>query len=130
VDISLPHLDGISIARELAQDCPAIGVIVLTQHDDAGHFSQALSAGARGYVLKKSAAHCLVSAIRGVLVGGLYVDPAMASHMFALRGKSARPANATASLTAREIEVLKLVAIGLTGRDIANRLDLSQSSVD
>jgi DNA-binding NarL/FixJ family response regulator len=126
VDISLPDLNGIAVARQLAQDCPSVGVIVLTQHDDPAHFSQALAAGARGYVLKKSAAHCLVSAVRGVRVGGLYIDPAMASQMFPLRGKPA----AAASLAAREIEVVKLVAAGLTGREIAGRLDLSQSSVD
>jgi DNA-binding NarL/FixJ family response regulator len=133
IDISLPHLNGISLARQLTADCPSVGVIVLTQHEDRVHLNQALDAGARGYVLKKSAAQCLVNAIRGVLVGGLYVDPAMAAHLFLPSGwpsPSRPPGKLTSSLTRRETEVLKLVAIGLTAKEIAGRLDLSLSSIE
>ena len=131
LDISLPHLNGISVARQLAVDCPSMGVIILTQHEDRAYLSQALDAGARGYVLKKSAARCLVSAIRGVLVGGLYVDPAMAAHMFLPYGKPALTnTESTSSLTRRENEVLKLIATGLTAKEIARQLDLSLSSIE
>jgi DNA-binding NarL/FixJ family response regulator len=132
IDISLPDMNGIVLARQLAEDCPTMGVIVLTQHEDRAYLSQALSAGARGYVLKKSAAQCLVNAIRGVLVGGLYVDPAMAAHMFLPAGKStlARTPGTSSPLTGRESEVLKLVATGLTAKEIASQLDLSLSSIE
>jgi len=132
IDISLPDMNGIMLARQLAAECPATGVIILTQHEDRGHLSQALGAGARGYVLKKSAAQCLVSAIRGVLVGGLYVDPAMAAHLFVASASPIGPrvADKPAALAPRETEVLKLLAAGLTAKAIAARLDLSLSSVE
>ena len=132
LDISLPQMNGILLARQLAEDCPSMGVIVLTQHEDRAYLSQALGAGARGYVLKKSAAPCLVNAIRGVLVGGLYVDPAMAAHMFLPAGKPApsKTPVTSSSLTGRESEVLKLIATGLTTKEIASQLDLSLSSIE
>ena len=89
-------MNGILLARQLTADCPSMGIIVLTQHEDRVHLSQALDAGARGYVLKKSAAQCLVNAIRGVLVGGLYVDPAMVPYLLPT------PASPPASRTDRQ----------------------------
>ena len=133
IDISLPHMNGILLARTLAAECPSIGVIILTQHEDRAYLSQALDAGARGYVLKKSAAQCLVNAIRGVLVGGLYVDPAMAAYVFSPPRRPARSKAAgkfPSSLTQREAEVLKLVANGLTAKEIAGQLTLSLSSIE
>ena len=132
VDISLPLMNGILLTRQLAADHPTLGVVVLTQHEDRAYLSQALDAGARGYVLKKSAAQCLVNAIRGVLVGGLYVDPAMAAHLFLSSTKptSSRAAGKPVTLAARETEVLKLVATGLTAKAIAKLLDLSLSSIE
>ena len=124
IDISLPEMNGIVLARQLAEDCPSMGIIVLTQHEERTYLSQALSAGARGYVLKKSAAQCLVNAIRGVLVGGLYVDPAMAAHMFLPPAgpTGSKAAGKPAALAPRETEVLKLLAAGLTAKAIAEQL--------
>lgn len=131
VDISLPGLNGIAIARQIAQDRLPVGIIMLTQHDDPAHLGQSLDAGVRGYVLKQSAAQCLVNAVRGVLVGGLYVDPTMVAHMFP-PGSAARPSMTAkrSLLTERELQVLRYVAAGLTGKEIAARLDLSLSSVE
>jgi DNA-binding NarL/FixJ family response regulator len=133
IDISLPDMNGILLARQLAADCPSVHVIVLTQYEDRAHLNQALDAGARGYVLKKSAAQCLVNALRGVLVGGLYIDPAMAAYLFAPAGQpspSRTASKLSSSLTQREAEVLKLVASGLTAKEIAGQLDLSLSSIE
>ena len=132
LDISLPLMNGIQIARQLAADCPSVGIIVLTQHEDRAYLSQALDSGARGYVLKKSTAQCLVNAIRGVLVGGLYVDPAMAAHLFLPMGKPAtsKAAGKPIALAPRETEVLRLVATGLTAKAVAKQLDLSLSSIE
>ena len=132
IDISLPEMNGIVLARQLAEDRPSMGIIVLTQHEERAYLSQALSAGARGYVLKKSAAQCLVNAIRGVLVGGLYVDPAMAAHMFlaSARPMGSKATGKPATLAPRETEVLKLLAAGLTAKAIAAQLDLSLSSIE
>ena len=131
VDISLPQMNGIVLARRLAQECPSTGVIVLTSHEDRSYFNQALDAGVRGYVLKKSAAACLIHAIRGVLVGGLYVDPAIAGRMFdTSRGTARRSSPSAPPLTQREAEVLRLVAAGLTNKEIAHQLELSAKSVE
>ena len=129
VDISLPGLNGIVLTRQLLAENPALGVIVLTLHEEQNLVDQALEAGARGYVLKKSAAECLIQAIRGVLVGGLYIDPAIAPRMFDAAPKARRKAGA-AALTERETDVLKLIAQGLTTREIGKELGLSPKSVE
>jgi DNA-binding NarL/FixJ family response regulator len=132
IDISLPEMSGILLARQLAEHCPDVRVIILTQHEGRAYLRQALEAGAKGYVLKKSAARCLVNAIRGVWVGGLYVDPPMAAHVF-LESRKPSPPNATNGmrhLTGRESEVLKLLAMGLTAKEVAGHLGLSLSSIE
>lgn len=132
IDISLPLMDGIALSRRLAADYPAMGIIVLTQHESRAFLSQALDSGSRGYVLKKSASQCLVNAIRGVLVGGLYVDPAMAAHLFlpSARPAASKTASRLTALAPRETEVLKLIAAGLTAKAAAKQLDLSLSSIE
>jgi DNA-binding NarL/FixJ family response regulator len=130
IDISLPHMNGIVLARHVAEACPSVGVIVLTLHEDRSYLAQALAAGARGYVLKKSTAECLLHAIRGVLVGGLYVDPAMAGHMLHSSRQRASQLGGVAGLTEREAEVLRFVATGLTTKEIAGRLGLGAKSVE
>jgi DNA-binding NarL/FixJ family response regulator len=131
IDISLPQMNGIVLARRLAQECPSTGVIVLTSHEDRSYLDQALEAGARGYVLKKSTADCLIHAIHGVLVGGLYVDPAIAGRMLdTSRANARRPSAGAPSLTEREAEVLRLVAAGFTNKEIAHQLELSAKSVE
>lgn len=132
IDISLPLMNGIALARRLSADHPAMGIIVLTQHEDRAFLSQALDSGARGYVLKKSASQCLVNAIRGVLVGGLYVDPALAASLFLpqARPSASKAASKLTALAPRETEVLRLIANGLTAKAAAKRLDLSLSSIE
>lgn len=130
LDVSLPQSDGVAVARRLAQECPSVGVILFTAHDDRRHLNEAMRAGARGFVLKSSPTEILLRAIRGVLVGGLYIDPALAGGMFERSGRRGRRAQTAAlPLTGRETDVLKLVALGLTGKQIAFRLDLSAKSV-
>jgi DNA-binding NarL/FixJ family response regulator len=105
--------------------------MVLTLHEDRAYLKQALDAGVRGYVLKRSAAENLIHGIRAVLCGGLYVDPAIANRMFddaPLRGRSVK--GAMPELTGREAEVLKLAAHGLANKEIARRLDIGAKSVE
>jgi DNA-binding NarL/FixJ family response regulator len=129
VDISLPDMNGIVLTRQLLEENPSLGVIMLTLHEDRNLVDQSLEAGARGYVLKKSTTECLIHAIRGVLVGGLYIDPAIAGRMFDSPIRTRRPPGAPA-LTEREADVLKLVALGSTNREIAEQLGLSAKSVE
>ena len=81
VDISMPELNGIMLSRRIAEEMPSIRLLVLTLHEDRAYLKQALEAGVLGYVLKRSAAENLVQAIRAVVIGALYVDPAIADRM-------------------------------------------------
>lgn len=133
IDISMPQLNGIALARRLAQEAPAVKVMVLTLHEDKAFLKQALDAGVRGYLLKRSAAENLVQAARTVIDGGVYVDPAMVDLVFV--GSSHRqrkPAGEMVipDLTEREADVLKLTALGHTNKETARRLDVGLKSVE
>jgi DNA-binding NarL/FixJ family response regulator len=133
VDISMPELNGIALSRRLSAECPSVRLLILTLHEDRAYLKQAFEAGVRGYVLKRSAAENLVHAIRAVLVGGLYVDPAIAGRMFdgaASRAGRSPGQGAASQLTDRETEVLKFIARGLTNKEIARRLDVGIKSVE
>ena len=82
LDISMPELNGVVLCRRLIGEMPDLRVLVLTLHEDRAYLNQALDAGARGYILKRSAVENLVHAIRAVMVGGTYIDPAIAGRVF------------------------------------------------
>lgn len=132
VDISMPELNGIMLSRRVAEEMPSTRLLVLTLHEDRAYVNQAMEAGVVGYVLKRSAAENLVQAIRAVVIGGLYVDPAIADRMCDPCPK--RPgwlrAGGATGLTEREAEVLKLVALGFTLKEIAHRLAVGVKSVE
>ena len=133
IDISMPELNGIALARKLAEDAPSVRVMVLTVYEDRAFLKQALDAGVRGYLLKRSAAENLIQAARAVLTGGIYVDPAIVDRVFVSNAprqgrngdKPMMPA-----LTERESEVLKLTARGFTNKETARRLDIGVKSVE
>ena len=133
VDLSMPELNGISLSRRLALEMPSVRVLALTLHEDRAFLKQAIDAGVRGYVLKRSAAESLVHAIRAVLACGLYVDPAIANSLFDVNPKrvSQHRSNAiTLELTDRETKVLKCVALGFTNKEIANQLNVGVKSIE
>ena len=100
-------------------------------HEDRAHLKQALDAGVAGYALKRSAAEHLVHAIRAVLAGGLYVDPAIASRMFETStGQRVTPPEVVPQLTEREAEALKLTALGFTNKEAARQLGIGEKSVE
>ncbi|MFZ3225588.1 MAG: response regulator transcription factor, partial [Xanthobacteraceae bacterium] len=89
LDISMPELNGIVLSRRLTGEIPELSVLMLTLHEDRAYLNQALEAGVRGYVLKRSAVENLVHAIRAVMAGGIYVDPAISGRVSAgKRGRS------------------------------------------
>lgn len=133
VDISMPEINGIALSRRLAAEMPALRLLVLTLHEDRAYLNQALEAGVRGYVLKRSAVENLVQAVRAVLVGGLYIDPAIVGRVFdgkRASKKSAAKNGMAPALTDREADVLKMAASGLTNKEIASRLDVGVKSVE
>src|SRR5437773_1762711 len=81
LDFSMPGLDGAQTAERLKEVCPTAKSLALTVHEDRGYLKQVLQAGARGYVLKRSAAEELIHAIRVVAGGGVYLDPALAGRV-------------------------------------------------
>jgi DNA-binding NarL/FixJ family response regulator len=133
LDISMPELNGIVLSRRLAGEMPDIRLLVLTLHEDRAYLNQALEAGVRGYVLKRSAVENLVQAVRAVMVGGLYIDPAIVGRVFdgnKVGKKHTARKGAAPALTDREAEVLKMASLGFTNKEIASRLDVGVKSVE
>jgi len=133
VDISMPELNGIALARRLREECPGVRVIMLTLYEETSFLKQALAAGAKGYVLKRSAAENLVRAIRTVKLGEVYIDPSLVDRAgngnLARSDSVAKPENLL-GLTEREASVLRYSARGLTTKEIAARLELSAKTVE
>jgi DNA-binding NarL/FixJ family response regulator len=133
LDISMPELNGIVLCRRLAGEMPDLRLLVLTLHEDRAYLNQALEAGVRGYVLKRSAVENLVQAIRAVMVGGLYIDPAIVGRVFESKQINKRLAarkGVSPALTDREADVLKMAALGFTNKEIASRLDVGVKSIE
>ena len=129
----MPELNGIVLSRRLAGEMPELRLLVLTLHEDRAYLNQALEAGVRGYVLKRSAVENLVQAIRAVLVGGLYIDPAIVGRVFESKQINKRLAarkGVAPALTDREADVLKMAALGFTNKEIASRLDVGVKSIE
>lgn len=132
MDISMPGLDGAAATERISRECPGIRVLALTAHDDRGHLTRLLQAGAAGYVLKRAAVDELVRAIRTVAEGGTYVDPLLAGKLLRT---AAHPFRADASavtdpLSDREEEVLRLIVWGHSNKEIAHQLGISTKTVE
>jgi DNA-binding NarL/FixJ family response regulator len=133
LDISLPEINGIALARRLAEECPGVRMLILTLYEDRSFLKQALAAGVRGYVLKRSAAENLVQAIRAVKLGELYVDPSLVDEVrggIATQSDKVLQTRDSLGLTDREASVLKYSARGLTTKEIAARFELSAKTVE
>ncbi len=130
MDLSMPVLDGAEATRRVLKISPASRVIALTAHHEPPYVRELLDAGARGYVLKRSVIEHLIRAIEVVADGGLFLDPTLAAPTAA--DPEARP-DATAlsaDLTAREIEVASMTALGHSNGEIASGLTLSVKTVE
>jgi DNA-binding NarL/FixJ family response regulator len=130
VDISMPGLNGIVLTRRLKSECPSVRVLALTFHEDRAYVTQARLAGIRGYVLKRSAAESLIYAIRVVRSGGFFLDPAIPDQAPVSSTRGLEPGKGRLEVTERETEVIKLVALGFTNKEIATQLDVSVKSVE
>lgn len=129
LDISMPELDGIETTRQIIEKAPGIAVVILSMHSSAQHVFHALEAGARGYLLKESAAKEIIDAVRTVHVGRRYLSPKVAE--IVAEGLSDRSGlSPIESLSKREREILKLVADGHSSAEIGAMLHLSPKTVD
>jgi two-component system response regulator NreC len=128
LDVSMPDATGPAVAAEIHASLPSAKIIALTRHGERAYVQQMLQKGASGYVLKQTAGNALISAIRTVLDGGTYLDPAVAGKMIE-SSKAPRGAGG-AQLTEREQEVLKMVAWGHTNKEIASILGITVKTVE
>jgi two-component system response regulator NreC len=141
MDITMPGVDGLEATREMSRACPESRVLALTVHEDKQYFFEMLAAGASGYVTKQVAAEELVAAIRTVAAGEVYLQPALAvwlledyrrllNHAPDQRKEAVHPpGKGLEVLSERELQVLELVAEGLSNQEIGERLGISPKTV-
>ncbi|MFG2178428.1 response regulator [Streptomyces abikoensis] len=133
LDVRLPDGDGITVCRELRSRMPGLTCLMLTSFDDDDALLDAIMAGASGYVLKQIKGSDLVAAIRTVASGQSMLDPATTTRLMnSLRGEDEQPEpedERLAGLSPREREILGLIGDGMTNRQIAERLYLSEKTV-
>jgi DNA-binding NarL/FixJ family response regulator len=133
LDISMPHLNGTEAAQRITESLPGTAIVILSMHADEGYVLRALRAGAKGYLVKDSAEGDLIQAIRAVNQGKAFFSPEI-SHMLVedyVREMRARGfSDSYELLTAREREILQLVAEGKSNKDIASLLNISLFTVE
>lgn len=127
LDINMPG-GGLNAARDITAACPATRVVMLTVSEDEDDLLAAMKAGASGYVLKGAGASELIGVLRSVNAGEVYVAPALAWGMLREMSKP-RTSDPFDELTAREREVLELVAQGLSNQEIGDRLSLAEKTI-
>jgi DNA-binding NarL/FixJ family response regulator len=131
VDISMPLLNGIEAVRKIRKEDSHVKVIFLTMHPDVTYAIRAFDAGASGYVLKHSASSELITAIREALNGRSYVTPMIAGELLESYQKRSCPkSEKIKKLTARQREILQLLAEGCAIKEIANILNISPRTVE
>jgi DNA-binding NarL/FixJ family response regulator len=130
IDISMPVLDGLEVVSQLHHYYPKLPILILTMHEEEQYVFRGISAGAKGYITKRSAPEQMVNAIRKVHAGGRYLSDAAAeslAHRFASGTQERSPLD---TLSNREIQVLRHLALGKTTREIAEAYHLSIKTVD
>jgi DNA-binding NarL/FixJ family response regulator len=133
MDLAMPVMNGTEATRAILAELPATAVLVLTTYADDDALFPALEAGARGYLTKDASAEEIEDAIDAVHAGRLHLDPAVQQRVVDAAVASRAPASAASAppddLTTREVEVLALIAGGLSNREIAERLVVSGATV-
>jgi two-component system NarL family response regulator len=134
MDVRMPRVDGIEAARRIRESLPSTKILMLTVSDEEDDLYEAIKAGANGYLLKEISVEEVASAIHSVMQGQSLISPSMASKLLNEFNSLARMAAEREQLpapvlTARELEVLKLVARGMSNKDVADELYISENTV-
>ena len=134
MDIAMPMLNGLEATRQISKASPATRVLILSAHSDDVYVDQAVDLGAAGFLLKQTSAHTLASAIREVHEGNTFFAPEISKHVL---DRSTEPATRTGKaesnsfrLSSREMEVLQLIAEGMSNKKVAEKLGVSFKTVD
>ena len=130
VDISMPQMNGLAATRGMRESAPGTAVVALTRYADDAYVQELLNAGALGYVLKQSPSGELVDAVRAAASGRRHLDRSLAARVAGSMLGPHRRRTGPAPITDREAEVLRLMALGHTNKDIAATLDLSVKTVE
>jgi len=135
LDVRMPHMDGLAALEHIKAASPLSSVIMVTLYDDTDYLMRAVALGAAGYVLKDASRAALIDAVRVTAEGGGIISPALLPHLLDEVGRlleRQERGDHTAleqALSAREIEVLAMVAEGLTNQEIADKLFLSPTTI-
>ena len=129
MDISMPVMDGVSATRKLQDLDPSVAILILTVHADDEHVYRGIKAGARGYLLKDCTPEDLTRAIRTVYSGDTIMSPDIARKMLSTFESLDGEADLAPNLTERELEVIKALAQGLSNKQIARSLGISEKTV-
>jgi len=132
LDLSMPGINGVRVAQLLRAQCPTCHVLILSVHEDRAYLRRLLELGVSGYVLKRSAPEQLITAIRAVAAGGVYLDPEIAGMVIGreLNPKSARILGHAAELSSRETAVLRLAAAGYSNKELSSRLQIGVKTIE
>lgn len=131
MDVSMPDMNGLKATKAIKKSDPGIKILALTRHGDDGYLKQFLEAGASGFVLKQSASDDLIRAIRAIGAGQSYLDAAMTARLIHHSVTvTTRGTPAEKGLSAREEEVLRMIAWGYANKEIGAQLDLSVKTIE
>ena len=129
LDVGMPRMTGLQAARAIRSHLPDTRVLMLSMHDNIEYVTQAVRAGAAGYVLKDSQPAAIVSSILAVMAGERVMASAVANRVLDMLTGTMTPKEYYDGLTAREVEILKLLAAGQANKQIARRLQISEKTV-
>jgi DNA-binding NarL/FixJ family response regulator len=131
MDISMPGMNGLKATEMLKMQSPATKVLILTRHTDSSYVQQLLGSGASGYLLKQSASKELIRAIQRVSAGHSYLDPAVTEQVVgSIVAGAQRGTSGAKSLSKREADVLRFIALGFLTKEVASRLGISIKTVE
>jgi len=130
IDISMPDLDGLEVVSQLRTYYPKLPILILTMHEEGQYVVRAIEAGAMGYITKQSAPEQLVKAIRKVIAGHRYLTDEAAEALALSVAKGMHGRSPLDSLSMRELQVLRRLALGHTNREIARAYHISIKTVD
>jgi len=132
IDISLPGMNGIELVKNILHQMPELKILIVSRHDEELYAERALRAGAKGYLMKLEAVEVLVSAVRQILNGGIYLSEKIGNKLLMklATGNASKSDNPLDLLSDRELEVFEMIGKGLSTKDIGEKLHISVKTVE